>query len=1142
MEQRTETQSTSVSISLPTGENEKQLQEHKRKEKPAEKIEKNFPRTTTISNAPQGPIDRDEAIQHAYLYPVEPVLNALQTDAQKGLKESEIEKRREEFGKNVLQGGSEISIAKILFRQIANAMTLVLILAFAVSLGIKSWIEGGVLGFVVGLNVLVGAIQEYSAEKTTNALKNLASPTARVIRSANTYSIPAEEVVPGDIVELVTGDTVPADIRIVEAMNFEADEALLTGESLPVAKDGAIAFGDKDKDPEEIDVSVGDRINMAYSSSSVTKGRALGIVVGTGMNTEIGRIADALRGADRSSKIREVKRNAHGKALPHRYVQAGALTVYDRIAAFLGLTKGTPLQRKLSWLAIILFLIAILFAIIVFLANLTGNVSPWGQQEVAIYAVATGVSMIPASLTAVLTLTMAKGGKAMVKRNVIVRRMESLEAIGGITDICSDKTGTLTQGRMVVRKAWLPARGTYTVTETNEPFNPTLGEVYRNEIEPSNEKVSGSDESNTEKQSQSIDGETVTDESASDSKVIEDGKFSNFLNVASLCNTAKVFKDKETNEWLAHGDPTECAIQTFACRFGWGRTKLTKMDDNVGERDERKKKAPWKQISEYPFDSSIKRMAVTYTDKQNDRHLAFMKGAVERILDACTTVQMESENEKITEEFKQRTLDNMEALAAGGLRVLALAMRPLTKSEVDQDSDLDREEVEREMIFLGLIGLYDPPRPETAGAVEVCKQAGIKVHMLTGDHPGTAKAIALEVGIVPRDTRNMSKAEIDALVMTATQFDRLSEDEIDQLPQLPLVIARCAPQTKVRMIEALHRRKRLCAMTGDGVNDSPSLKMADVGVAMGLNGSDVAKDASDIVLTDDNFASIGNAIEEGRRMSDNIRRFVLHLLAQNIAQAFLLLIGLAFKDGAGFSVFPISPVGIMFVIMLTSALPAIGLGMEKANKGIMSRPPDDLSHGILPPELMLDCAVYGILMAALCLATFTISLYGFGPSFLGDGCNSGYNPTCQPVFLARGATLTVMIWFSLLLAWALLDLRRSFFNMRSGHSIWTQWLFDAYSNKVLFFSVIFGICFSIAILYIPVINDDVFLQKGISWEWAIVIITSIIFFGGIELWKWGKRIYFRRKEFAQRSHSFDEETAKTQEVSSSNNEVEKQTP
>lgn len=1096
-----------------------------KKVKAAEKVEKNFPRTTTISNAPQGPIDPEEAIQHAYLYPIQPVLDALKTDAQKGLKESEIAPRREQYGVNVLEGGDEISMWKIMFRQVANAMTLVLILAFAVSLGIQSWIEGGVLAFVVIVNIVVGFVQEYSAEKTTNALKNLASPTARVVRSGHTSTVPANEVVPGDIIELVTGDTVPADIRIIEAMNFEADEALLTGESLPVAKDGAIAFGDKDKDPDEIEVPVGDRINMAYSSSSVTKGRAVGIVVGTGMETEIGRIANALRGAERAGKIREVKRNAHGKALPHRYVQAGALTVYDKVAGFLGLTKGTPLQRKLSWLAIILFFIAVLFAIIVFLANLTGNVSPWGQQEVAIYAVATGVSMIPASLTAVLTLTMAKGGKAMVKRNVIVRRMESLEAIGGITDICSDKTGTLTQGKMIVRKAWVPASGTYTVSETKEAFNPTLGEVRRDDVEP-REKAPKTDDDTSETNASSKDvgdGEIVTDGKAGNSIAKQDGKFANFLNVSSLCNVAKVFKDKETGEWMAHGDPTECAIQTWATRFGWGRTTLTRMDEG-GERDERKKHAPWKQINEYPFDSSIKRMAVTYHDRQNDAHLAFIKGAVERVLDACTKVQLAAGDQDLTEEFKDRILENMESLASTGLRVLAMGMRSMTSAEVEQGTELDREDVEKEMTFLGLIGLYDPPRPETSGAVEVCKRAGIEVHMLTGDHPGTAKAIALDVGIVPRNTKNMSNAELDALVMTATQFDRLSEEEIDALPQLPLVIARCAPQTKVRMIEALHRRGRLCAMTGDGVNDSPSLKMADVGVAMGQNGSDVAKDASDIVLTDDNFASIGNAIEEGRRMSDNIRRFILHLLAQNIAQAFLLLIGLAFKDASGFSVFPISPVGIMFVIMLTSALPAIGLGLEKANKGVMARPPDDLSHGILPPELMLDCAVYGLLMAGLCLATFCLSLYGFGPSNLGNGCNASYNETCHPVFLARGATLTVMIWFSLLLAWCLLDLRRSFFNMRSGHRWYSQWFFDVYANKVLFFSVVFGVCFSIAILYIPVINDDVFLQKGISWEWAIVIVSSIIFFGGIEAWKVGKRVYFRR-ESQERQKAIDEELA-----------------
>lgn len=709
----------------------------------------------------------------------------------------------------------------------------------------------------------------------------------------------------------------------------------------------------------------------------------------------------------------------------------------------------------------------------------------------------------------------------MVKRNVIVRKLESLEAIGGITDICSDKTGTLTQGKMVVRKAWLPANGTYTVSETNEAFNPTLGDVTRVDDEPRSSATPNDDE----KQQGEAKGEVVTDGESGSSKIKENVNFVNFLNVSSLCNLAKVFKDKESQDWIAHGDPTECAIQTWACRFGWGRTSLTKMDD--GERDERKKYAPWKQIAEYPFDSSIKRMAVTYFDKEKNQNVAFMKGAVERVLESCTTAQTQDGKVELTEEFKENILENMEALAAGGLRVLCLAMKELSANEAEQGSELERQQVEKEMNFLGLIGLYDPPRPETAGAVEVCKKAGIKVHMLTGDHPGTAKAIALDVGIVPRNTQNYSKKEYDSLVMTASQFDKLSEEEIDALPQLPLVIARCAPQTKVRMIEALHRRGRFCAMTGDGVNDSPSLKMADVGVAMGQAGSDVAKDASDIVLTDDNFASIGNAIEEGRRMSDNIRRFVLHLLTQNVAQAALLLIGLVFKDDSGFSVFPISPVAIMWVIMISSALPAIGLGLEKANAGIMDRKPDNLNHGILPPELMLDCAVYGLLMAALCLATFTISLYGFGPSQLGENCNSSYNDTCEPVFLARGATCIVMIWFSLLLAWAVLDNRKSFFRMRNTHQWYNQWFFDTWQNKILFFSIVFGFASSFVILYVPVINEDVFLQHGITWEWAVVFIATIIFFGGIEVWKFAKRIYFR-KDTIERQRKIEAELGNEQ--------------
>ncbi|UZJ54932.1 hypothetical protein CBS101457_004252 [Exobasidium rhododendri] len=1110
MEQRTDTTSTKVSYSVPS--------DSKGSSASCDK----FPRSNTISTAPQGPISSEEAQARAYLYPVQPVLDALRSDALKGLSEKEVDSRLLEYGENVLQDCEEISLWAIFVHQIANAMTLVLILAFAVSLGIQSWIEGGVLAFVVLVNLIVGFFQELSAEKTTSALKNLASPTARVVRSGQTINVPAGRIVPGDIVELTTGDTVPADIRIIEAMNLEADEALLTGESLPVAKDGSLAFGIKDENLDDSEVGVGDRLNMAYSSSSITRGRATGIVVGTGMKTEIGRIADALHGASRDKKIRQVKRNAQGKARPHHYVHAGALTVYDKTAAFLGLTKGTPLQRKLSSLAIVLFAIAVLFAIVVFLANLTGNTSPWKSQEVAIYAVATGVSMIPASLTAVLTLTMAKGGKSMVERNVIVRKSESLEAIGGITNICSDKTGTLTQGKMVVRKAWLPASGTYSVSETNQVFDPTLGQISRVDTEPRLLALEGSSSSTDEKTQQQVGkAEIVTDGQAGSSKVKDNESLVEFLNVSSLCNLAKVFKDEDTQEWIAHGDPTECAIQTWACRFGWGRAELTKMKG--GERDERKKYAPWKQMAEYPFDSSVKRMSVTYHDKENNRHVAFMKGAVERVLEACGTVQTGGGRVDLTKTFQARILENMEALAADGLRVLCLATRVLGEDEIEQGAKLEREQIERGMTFLGLIGLYDPPRPETAGAVLVCKKAGIQVHMLTGDHPGTAKAIALDVGIVPRNTQNYSKREVESLIMTASQFDKLSEGEIDALPHLPLVIARCAPQTKVRMIQALHRRGLFCAMTGDGVNDSPSLKMADVGVAMGQAGSDVAKEASDIVLTDDNFASIGNAIEEGRRMSDNIRRFVLHLLTQNVAQAALLLIGLVFKDDSGFSVFPISPVAIMWVIMVSSALPAIGLGLERANAGIMDRKPDNLHHGILPPELMLDCIVYGVLMAGLCLATFTISLYGFGPSQLGVDCNGGYNDTCEPVFLARGATCIVMIWFSLLLAWAVLDPRKSFFNMRDDHRWYNQWFYDTWQNKILFFSILFGFASSFVILYVPVINEDVFLQHGITWEWAIVFVATIVFFSGIELWKFAKRCYFK-KETVERNMKLKEES------------------
>ncbi|KAG8623595.1 hypothetical protein KVT40_008571 [Elsinoe batatas] len=806
----------------------------------------------------------------AHSLTVQQVQDELKTEAWSGIDEAEAKRRLDDYGPNEIGDMEGVSVWKVLVAQVANAMTLVLIMAMVVSFAIRSWIEGGVVTAVILLNVIVGFFQEYSAEKTMDSLRSLSSPTARLIRGGKQMTVPSNEVVPGDVIEIKTGDTLPADVRIFDAVNFETDEALLTGESLPVRK--------QEDDTFDVETGPGDRLNVAYSSSNVTKGRAKGIVFATGPFTEIGAIAAQLR--ETESKVRPVKRKENGKAKPHRYLEAYTLTFTDAIGRFLGVNVGTPLQKKLSKLAILLFGIAVVCAIIVLGANEFS-----GRQEVVIYAVATGLSMIPASLVVVLTITMAAGTKTMVKRHVIVRNLKALEALGGVTDICSDKTGTLTQGKMIAQ--------------------------FR----------------------------------------------------------------------LASSD----------------------------------------------------------------------------------------------------------------------------------------------LVFRGLIGLYDPPRAESAPAVRQCHEAGIEVHMLTGDHPETAKAIAIEVGILPSQDRmkRIPRDVAEKLVMAVSDFDKLSDDEIDELPTLPLVVARCAPSTKVRMIEALHRRGRFCAMTGDGVNDSPSLKRADVGIAMGQAGSDVAKEASDIVLTDDNFASILAAIEEGRRIFDNIQKFVLHVLAENVAQAGTLLIGLAFKDSTGLSVFPLAPVQVVWIIMATSGLPDMGLGFERAVPDILQRPPQSLKAGIFTKEFIVDMVVYGLWIAALCLSSFVLVVYGFGNGELGTGCNETYSETCELVFRARATTFACLTWFALFLAWEMIDMRRSFFRMQPGSKRWfTQWILDIWRNQFLFWAVIAGFVTLFPLIYTPVLNTVVFKHAPIDWEWGIVFIAAGIFFAGVESWKWGKRIFFRRRAKKQMRHAF----------------------
>ncbi|PNP54404.1 hypothetical protein FNYG_15644 [Fusarium nygamai] len=887
----------------------------------------------------------------------------------------------------------------------------VLILAMAASFGIQSWIEGGVVAAVIMLNIVVGFFQEFQAAKTMDSLRSLSSPTAHAVRDGNNQVIVTAEIVPGDLVELKTGDTIPADIRLIEAVNFETNEALLTGESLPVRKETASIFPD--------DTGPGDRLNVAYSSSTVTKGRARGIVFATGIYTEIGQIAVALRG--KSSRRREPKPREDGTASTGRWMQAWILTFSDAVGRFLGVNR-----------------------------------------EVIIYAVATGLSMIPASLIVVLTITMAAGTKRMVQRNVIVRNLKSLEALGGVTNICSDKTGTLTQGTMIVKKAWIPGRGTYSVGATSESFNPTQGQLGLQDAQPKDIDFQLSDAEGTP-----INPEEV---------VARDPTLQEYLNIASLANLATVHQVQ--GEWHGRGDPTEIAIQVFASRFNWNRLRLA-----TGEKPQ------WHEVAEFPFDSDVKKMSVIFEHDQSQKQWVFTKGAVERVLSSCPRYAVGDEIKHLTPDVEQDILRNMEALARLGLRVLALASRTDIRHVIDNEAELDRGLFETDLVFRGLIGLYDPPRPESAPSVRQCHEAGVSVHMLTGDHPETARAIALEVGILPT---KMSQIPVDiakTIVMAASDFDKLSDDEIDQLPLLPLVVARCAPQTKVRMINALHRRRCFVAMTGDGVNDSPSLKQSDVGIAMGLAGSDVAKEASDIVLTDDNFASILNAVEEGRRMFDNIQRFILHVLAENIAQACTLLIGLAFKDKNELSIFPLAPVEILWIIMITSGMPDMGLGFEIAAPDIMQRPPQNLKQGVSTPELLIDMVVYGLWMSALCLASFVLVLYGFGngKADIGENCNNEYSEDCKVIFRARATTFACLTWFALFLAWEMVNMRRSLFRMQlKSKKYFTQWMHDVWGNQFLFWAIVAGFITMFPLIYVPTLNTVVFKHAPISWEWGNV--------------------------------------------------------
>ncbi|KAI0116701.1 potassium/sodium eff [Daldinia grandis] len=1004
-----------------------------------------------------------------YTLAIKDLEQLLATDIENGLECDEAARRLERHGPNKMEGARGLSAWKILLRQVSNSLTMVLILVMALSFAINDFIEGGVIAAVISLNIIVGFIQDYRAEQTIQSLYALSAPTCKVIRSGQITTIKAELLVRGDVVLLNVGDIVPADIRFVSGLNLSADEALLTGESLPISKHPEVVLDD-------VDVPLGDRVNMLYCASTITRGRGKGIVAATGMETEVGKIAQLLR-ANPSSNGNISRLDAFWKR-----AKATGRTI-------LGL-DGTPLQVKLSKFALLLFALAVLLAIIVFSASV------WNiDDEVLIYGICVGVAVIPESLIAVLTISMAVGTKAMAKGNVIVRKLAALEAVGGVTNICSDKTGTLTQGKMITRKIWLCDGSTATVEACTHPFDPSSGRVTLN---------------SPESQPQPQPELQPQDDVESTSHLSPAAK--KFMECISLCNNSTVTDGKPAPNddaaetlttstltvpnWVAVGEPTEIALQVFAMRFGMGKSSVSQADD-------------MEILSEHPFDSSCKRMTVIYSSTSSSSSSSsssvhvYTKGALEvmlPLLDASDAVKAE-------------LTTRAESLAAEGLRVLCIAHKAVRSIADIGDS---REAAEAQLVPLGLAGLYDPPRSETADAVRKCKVAGISVHMLTGDHIKTATAIAYEVGILTKDNH---AAGLSDTIMPAATFDALTDEQIDQLEKLPVVLARCTPSTKVRMVEAIHRRGAFCAMTGDGVNDSPALKKADVGIAMGLNGSDVAKEAADMVLTDDNFASIVTAVEEGRRLFDNIQKFLLHLLVSNIAQVILLLIGLAFKDQNNKSVFPLSPIEILWANLITSSFLALGLGLEEAQPDIMLKPPHDHRIGIFTKEIIIDKMVYGFFMGSLCIAAFTTVIYtpiesGYSKlpyaGALGVDCNAEYNSSCYYVYRARATTFATLSFLLLVTAWEVKHFTRSLFNMYPESYTGPSSIFKTvWGNKFLLGAVLAGFIITFPVIYLPVIDKKVFKHQGIGIEWAIVATCVVMYVVLVEGWKAVKRRFHK---------------------------------
>ena len=853
--------------------------------------------------------------------------------SEEGLSDAEAAERLKKHGRNALRSKPPKTILQMLKAQIIDPMVLILIGAAAFSAILQEWTEAAVIFVIVIVNAVIGIVQEKKAQSSLEALRNMSAPTARVLRQGEESVIPASELVVGDVVMLGDGDMVPADLRLIDSANLKVQEASLTGESVPSEKEA------EDLLPE--DCPLGDRSNMAYTSAIVTYGRATGVVVATGMYTEVGNIAGMLDNQDDTDTPLKRKLNAVGKTL----------TIVGLIVCVLIFAIGAFYQRPL----IPQFLVAISLAI----------------------------SIIPEGLPATATIVMALGVQRMAKKNALIRKLPAVETLGSATVICSDKTGTLTLNKMTV-----------THIAVNGDFE---------------------------------NGTTTPVENAANQ---HPAVYKELVYAAALCNDASLDPDRK-GEII--GDPTEGALIYLAQAFG--------IDHEALEDD-------YPRLFEQPFDSERKRMTTVH--RINEKWISYTKGAVDEMLPLCTHILTSEGVRPITEADKENITKLCLSMSEGALRVLGFAMRTLTELPTDDD-----ENVEFDMTFVGVTGMIDPPRKEVADSVRTCRQAGIRTIMITGDHKVTALAIAKELDIYREGNT----------VISGEELDTMTDDELDDAVKTTTVFARVSPADKLRIIQSLKRTGEVAAMTGDGVNDSPALKAADIGVAMGITGTDVAKDAADMILLDDSFTTIAYAIKEGRRVYRNIQKVIQFLLVSNIAEILTLFVATLFNWDA-----PLLAVHILWVNLATATLPALALGVDPASKNIMKHKPVK-SGTLFEKNLVRRVIIQGIFVAAMTTCAYWI------------GASMGGHVTGQTM------AFCVLAFSQMLRA----------FNQRSNtEPIWVR---AEGINPWLIISFVVSALLMACILLVPALQNAFQLTLLDGTQWLIVIGLSLMSILQVEIVK-----------------------------------------